>query len=56
MLDDDTVEDSEEFTITIEMSGQIIGNTTVVIIDNDGECVCVHMYTCYRCVKLPLAT
>ena len=34
--DDDIVEDPEEITITITMSDLIIGNTTIVIIDNDG--------------------
>ena len=46
VIDDDTVEDPEDFTVTIDMSGQIIGNTTVVIIDNDGECVCVCVCVC----------
>ena len=46
MLDEDIVEDPEDFTVTIEMSGQIIGNTTVVIIDNDGKCVCVCVCVC----------
>ena len=50
ILDDDTIEDSENFTVTIVRSGQIVGNTTVIIEDNEGECVClctgmyVHVY------------
>ena len=46
MFDDDTVEDSEEFTVAIEMSGQSIGNTTVVIMDNDGGCKCMCVCVC----------
>ena len=38
VLNDDNVEDPEEFIVTIEMNSEIIGNTTVVIIDNDGRC------------------
>ena len=46
-FDDDVPEGPEEFIVTIEMNGQSIGNTTVVIIDNDGECVGVCSMTLY---------
>lgn len=35
-IDDPIPEDPEEVTITFEMSGQIVGSTTVIIIDDDG--------------------
>ena len=44
--DDNTFEDPEEVTVVIEISDQIIGNTTIIIIDNDGECVYAYVYMC----------
>lgn len=35
-IDDVTVEDDEEFTLTIVAEGEIVGNVTIIIIDNDG--------------------
>lgn len=32
--------------VVIETSGQLIGSTTIMITDNDGECVCACMYVC----------
>ena len=49
IIDDDNIEDSENFIVTIVRSGQIVGNTTVVIEDNDGESVCLcagHVCAC----------
>jgi hypothetical protein len=51
IFDDDAIEDPENFTVTIiKRSGQIVGNTTVIIVDNDGECVyvcmCVYVGAC----------
>lgn len=38
-IDDNIAEDDEELAVTIVAEGQIIGNTTVIIIDNDGMCL-----------------
>lgn len=35
-IDDTIVEDEEELTLTIVAEGNIIGNVTIVITDNDG--------------------
>ena len=35
-LDDDDVEDYEMVTVTIMAEGEVVGNTTISIIDNDG--------------------
>ena len=38
-IDDLIPENPEEVTVTIEMSGQTVGSTTIVITDTDGMCV-----------------
>ena len=40
IIDDDNIEDSENFTVIIVRSGQLVGTTTVIIEDNDGESAC----------------
>ncbi len=48
-LDDSAVEDPEEVIVTIAMDGVLIGNTTIIISDNDGVYIllllCVHAKT-----------
>ena len=50
IIDDDNIEDSENFIVTIVRSGQIVGNTTVVIEDNDGESACVFVHWACVCM------
>ena len=52
IIDDDAIEDSENFIVTIVRSGQNVGNTTVVIEDNDGESACLCTGHVYACVHL----
>lgn len=35
-IDDSTVESTEYVTITVTAEGEVVGNTTVAILDNDG--------------------
>ena len=52
--EDSIVEEAENFSVRVELAeggtpGVLIGmrrEVVVVIVDNDGTCVHVHMYTC----------
>lgn len=52
ITDDKLVEKAEHFTVKLSSTDKAVASvqpdkTRVIIIDNDGKCICLHSHQCY---------